>query len=436
MTLRTALLRVSRMGSPQRRLGLLRLSAMGSARRAARQRGVLAGVVLALLTASPSLQVAGPVSLATPMAAPVPPPVLPAGAEPGQANGTLTGSTQPVSIEPVAFHPVSVRQHRIQVEGVMPNGLVAARTVEGVAFATAVKLGEIPVALPASPPTPVRVAAVDLGEFRVLTAQPIADAVTLWENVAAGDVAFTHEVAGKLGAQLGQAVTMRDGQVRVGAIASNTTPPVADAIVATATGERLGLGQVPQTLLVAVHEGVSPEEVARRLEQRLGARATVIADPRAPRPVPFTGKITSSNVWDLLAMCESGGNWHINTGNGYYGGLQFLPESWYMVGGKGLPHEASREEQIYRATLLLAIQGWKAWPACSLKLGLRKADPGERVYGAPATSPAARPAASGGGGSAQPRTPPPTSEPAPPPSKPTESERDKNNLLRLPPLPG
>lgn len=77
------------------------------------------------------------------------------------------------------------------------------------------------------------------------------------------------------------------------------------------------------------------------------------------------------SVWDRLAACESGGNWSINTGNGYYGGLQFTPASWRAVGGSGLPSQASREEQISRAQALQARQGWGAWPACSSKLGLR-----------------------------------------------------------------
>ena len=53
-----------------------------------------------------------------------------------------------------------------------------------------------------------------------------------------------------------------------------------------------------------------------------------------------------STVWDRLAQCESGGNWAINTGNGYYGGLQFSPATWKSNGGTGMPHQASREEQI------------------------------------------------------------------------------------------
>ena len=66
-------------------------------------------------------------------------------------------------------------------------------------------------------------------------------------------------------------------------------------------------------------------------------------------------------VWDKIAACESGGNWHINTGNGYYGGLQFSAATWKSVGGPGLPHEQSREVQIKYAKILQARSGWGQW---------------------------------------------------------------------------
>lgn len=96
--------------------------------------------------------------------------------------------------------------------------------------------------------------------------------------------------------------------------------------------------------------------------------------PAVPEPVPPPPPMPVSEntgVWDALAQCESGGNWQINTGNGYYGGLQFSKPSWEYVGGTGLPHEATREEQIARGEILQDRQGWGAWPACSRKLGLR-----------------------------------------------------------------
>ena len=66
-------------------------------------------------------------------------------------------------------------------------------------------------------------------------------------------------------------------------------------------------------------------------------------------------------VWDKIAQCESGGNWHINTGNGYYGGLQFSAATWHSVGGPGLPHQYSREVQIKYAKILQKRSGWGQW---------------------------------------------------------------------------
>lgn len=76
-------------------------------------------------------------------------------------------------------------------------------------------------------------------------------------------------------------------------------------------------------------------------------------------------------TFNSIAMCESSGDWSADTGNGFYGGLQFSASSWRAVGGSGLPHQASRETQIAMGQRLQARQGWGAWPACSRKLGLR-----------------------------------------------------------------
>jgi Transglycosylase-like domain len=83
------------------------------------------------------------------------------------------------------------------------------------------------------------------------------------------------------------------------------------------------------------------------------------------------GDPSSYATWDALAECESGGNWAANTGNGYYGGLQFSATTWHSVGGTGLPHEHSRETQILMGQRLQARSGWGQWPACSRELGLR-----------------------------------------------------------------
>ncbi|WP_462419064.1 transglycosylase family protein [Kytococcus sp. Marseille-QA3725] len=78
-------------------------------------------------------------------------------------------------------------------------------------------------------------------------------------------------------------------------------------------------------------------------------------------------------VWDRVAQCESNGNWSINTGNGFYGGVQFHQVSWAGVGGLAFAPRAdlaSKSEQIAAARRLLAAQGPGAWPVCSVKAGL------------------------------------------------------------------
>jgi hypothetical protein len=79
-------------------------------------------------------------------------------------------------------------------------------------------------------------------------------------------------------------------------------------------------------------------------------------------------------VWDQLAGCEAGNRWDTNTGNGYFGGLQFAPGTWLAHGGSFFApsaDEASRTEQIAIARRVLETQGWLAWPVCSARLGLR-----------------------------------------------------------------
>ncbi|MFZ6004726.1 MAG: transglycosylase family protein [Actinomycetota bacterium] len=103
--------------------------------------------------------------------------------------------------------------------------------------------------------------------------------------------------------------------------------------------------------------------------------AAVAAPPPAPTPTPTPASAGDPNdpaSWDRLAQCESGGNWSINTGNGYYGGLQFSLSSWRAVGGTGYPHEHSRDTQIEMGRRLHAEGGWSHWPACTRSFGWRQ----------------------------------------------------------------
>ncbi|MFG2605166.1 transglycosylase family protein [Streptomyces sp. NPDC048514] len=85
-----------------------------------------------------------------------------------------------------------------------------------------------------------------------------------------------------------------------------------------------------------------------------------------------------NGVWDRIAQCESGGNWHINTGNGYFGGLQFSAGTWRAYGGSAYAptaDQASRSAQIAVATEVQRAQGWGAWPVCSGRAGASGAAP-------------------------------------------------------------
>lgn len=81
------------------------------------------------------------------------------------------------------------------------------------------------------------------------------------------------------------------------------------------------------------------------------------------------------NVWDRVAECESSGNWHINTGNGFYGGLQFWQPTWVDFGGQefaAYAHQATKLQQITVAQRVLEVQGPGAWPVCSVRAGLTR----------------------------------------------------------------
>ncbi|MEU6232574.1 transglycosylase family protein [Kitasatospora sp. NPDC047058] len=130
------------------------------------------------------------------------------------------------------------------------------------------------------------------------------------------------------------------------------------------------------------------------------------------------------STWDAVAQCESGGNWSINTGNGFYGGLQFTSGTWKAYGGTSYApqaNQASKAQQISVAEKVLASQGPGAWPVCSQKAGLSKG-------GAPAavdTSTDSKPAAH------QPAAPKPAQKPAQPkpaqskPAQPAQSQAQK-----------
>jgi hypothetical protein len=124
---------------------------------------------------------------------------------------------------------------------------------------------------------------------------------------------------------------------------------------------------------VAVLGACTPDELQQWQawhDQDPAAAEAFLADQQAA-PVPAA---PASDVWDRIAQCESGGNWSINVGNGYYGGLQMLGSTWQAYGGTEFAPRAdlaTREQQIVVAERIKADVGYQAWPACSRKLGLR-----------------------------------------------------------------
>jgi nucleoid-associated protein YgaU len=118
------------------------------------------------------------------------------------------------------------------------------------------------------------------------------------------------------------------------------------------------------------HRAPEPPSQAARIVARSTAGATALALPLVG--ITTAAQAATEEQWDNVADCESGGNWHINTGNGYYGGLQFTQGTWMNYGGGAYASRAdlaSRGEQITIANKVQAAQGWGAWPVCSRYAG-------------------------------------------------------------------
>jgi LysM repeat protein len=135
---------------------------------------------------------------------------------------------------------------------------------------------------------------------------------------------------------------------------------------------------------MAKHRRASKKTLVR-LASAAGIAGTAIA-------VPLIGAGTASAAsvatWDAVAQCESGGNWHINTGNGYYGGLQFSQSSWAAAGGLQYAPRAdlaTKDQQIAVAEKLLALQGPGAW-SCASAGGLTAGGPAPAVNTAGSSS--------------------------------------------------
>ncbi|WP_225811032.1 LysM peptidoglycan-binding domain-containing protein [Streptomyces spinosus] len=140
-------------------------------------------------------------------------------------------------------------------------------------------------------------------------------------------------------------------------------------------------------------DGARPDD-ARPDGARKGRTAAALAGAALLAPLGLlaaTGNAAAADngVWDRIAQCESGGNWHINTGNGYYGGLQFSAGTWRAYGGTAYAptaDQASRSAQIAVATRVQQAQGWGAWPVCSGRAGAFGAAPAAARTGSSGTA--------------------------------------------------
>jgi uncharacterized protein YabE (DUF348 family) len=184
---------------------------------------------------------------------------------------------------------------------------------------------------------------------------------------------------------------------------TDTVNPAGETLVAsgmTVEVTRVRLSEVTETLEIAppvektddpellkgeekvVEPGVPGERIVvfkvtttnGTITNREELSSQVVREPAARKVLVGTKLPPDGAVWDRLAKCESGGNWAINTGNGYYGGLQFNKSTWDAYGGReyaAYPHQATREQQIAIATKLRDDRGgYGAWPSCSRQLGL------------------------------------------------------------------
>jgi hypothetical protein len=149
-------------------------------------------------------------------------------------------------------------------------------------------------------------------------------------------------------------LSQRDAVSTLSAVASTELLPI----------EKLSATDLPSPALAPMQATLYPAAAP--------VPPAAVAAP-ASEPEPATPFVVDDATWDRLAQCESGGNWAINTGNGYYGGLQFDLSTWNAYGGAAFaerPDLATREQQITVAEALYAKRGFQPWPACRAELGL------------------------------------------------------------------
>lgn len=214
----------------------------------------------------------------------------------------------------------------------------------------------------------------------ITTAGALADAKAAAEKAAADKAEAAKKAAAQNAASKNAASKNATAQAEAAkkaaalkAAASQSVAARAEAAAKAAEARKAAEAKAAAAKATAAKEAAAQKAEAAKKE----AAAKAAAEKKAQAASSSSKVTTTANVsgaWAALAKCESGGNWSINSGNGYYGGLQFSLSSWRAVGGTqyaAYPHLATPAQQIAAAEKLRASGGWGHWPACSSKLGLR-----------------------------------------------------------------
>ncbi|WP_430331387.1 transglycosylase family protein [Rhodococcus sp. ACT016] len=211
----------------------------------------------------------------------------------------------------------------------------------------------------------VRLAAPTVGEFLAANGTPLEQADTV---VPAADAPLAE----------GMEITVTRGRTETRVVTESVAPPEQRIEDPTMNMSRTVVENAGRSGVADVTYEVTTVNGVETGRKPVGSTVRVAPEPRVVRvgakPGTEVPPVQNGATWDALAQCEATGNWAINTGNGFYGGVQFDQNTWERQGGlKYAPRAdlASREEQIAIASRTQETQGWGAWPSCTSKLGLR-----------------------------------------------------------------
>ncbi|GAB2657307.1 transglycosylase family protein [Prescottella soli] len=211
----------------------------------------------------------------------------------------------------------------------------------------------------------VRLAAPTVGEFLAAHGTPLEQADTV---VPAADAPLTENME----------ITVTRGRTETRVVTESVAPPEQRIEDPTMNMSRTVVENAGRSGVADVTYEVTMVNGVETGRKPVGSTVRVAPEPRVVRvgakPGTEVPPVQNGATWDALAHCEATGNWAINTGNGFYGGVQFDQNTWERQGGlKYAPRAdlATREEQIAIASRTQQTQGWGAWPSCTSKLGLR-----------------------------------------------------------------